>query len=97
MRTLNGAQAAAGREQHVCPLQLDIVERLIARYSNKGDLIFDPFGGIMTVPYCAILAGRRGYASELHTPYFHDGVRYLEMAERKMATPTLFGMFEAAA
>ncbi len=95
MRTLNGAQAAAGREQHVCPFQLDIVERLIARYSNKGDLIYDPFGGIMSVPYCAILAGRRGYASELHTPYFHDGVRYLEQAERKMAVPSLFAMLDS--
>lgn len=96
MRTLNGAQAAAGREQHVCPLQLDIVERLIERYSNKGDLIYDPFGGIMTVPYCAVLAGRRGYASELHTPYFHDGVRYLELAERKIATPTLFDAIDCS-
>jgi hypothetical protein len=51
------SMAAAGArrvEKHVCPLQFDIVDRLIERYSNKGDLVFDPFGGLMTVPYRAI-------------------------------------------
>jgi DNA modification methylase len=92
MLTLNGAQSAAGREQHVCPLQFDIVDRLIERYSNKGDLIYDPFGGLMTVPYRAIKLGRQGGASELHDLYFNDGVRYLEAAEREIAMPSLFDL-----
>jgi hypothetical protein len=92
MRTLNGAQSMAGREQHVCPLQVDIVERLIERFSNKGDVVFDPFGGIMTVPYCAIRMGRYGRGVELHEGYYRDGLGYCEMAERQIATPTLFDM-----
>jgi hypothetical protein len=43
-----------------CPLQFDIVDRLLDRYSNPGDLIFDPFGGLGTVTYRALLKGRRG-------------------------------------
>ena len=90
MRTLNGDQSAKGREMHVCPLQLDIVDRLIGRYSNPGELVFDPFGGLMTVPYRAILSGRKGAASELNTGYFRDGVQYLRAAERQVSIPDLF-------
>ena len=90
MLTLNGSQAAKGREQHVCPLQFDIVDRLIDRYSNTGELVFDPFGGLMTVPYRALHKGRRGRGVELNTAYFLDGVAYLEAAEREIAIPSLF-------
>ncbi|HNK33897.1 MAG TPA: DNA methyltransferase, partial [Plasticicumulans sp.] len=90
MRTLNGDQSAKGREMHVCPLQIDLVDRLIERYSNPGELVFDPFGGLMTVPYRAILSGRKGAASELNTGYFRDGVQYLRAAERQVSIPDLF-------
>jgi DNA modification methylase len=100
MRTLNGEQSQKNLEKHVCPLQFDIVDRLIERYSNRGDLVYDPFGGLMTVPYRAILKGRRGQASELSDTYFRDGLRYCQAAERKIAVPDLFGalneMAEAA-
>ncbi|HYM31850.1 MAG TPA: DNA methyltransferase, partial [Candidatus Cybelea sp.] len=92
MRTLNMMQQKKGAEMHLCPLQFDIVDRLIDRYSNEGDLIFDPFGGLMTVPYRAILKKRRGAATELSATYFLDGVKYLEMAEQKMSTPALFDL-----
>ena len=91
MRTLNTDQVQKGREAHVCPLQFDIVDRLINRYSNKGELVYDPFAGLMTVPYRAILLGRRGGGSELSEDYFRDGLRYLDMAERNILAPTLFG------
>ncbi|KAB0668965.1 DNA methylase N-4 [Oryzomonas sagensis] len=96
MRTLNTAQSMKGRQLHVCPLQLDIVERIITRYSNKGDVVMDPFGGIMTVPYMALKLGRRGYGIELNHDYFRDGVGYLKAAEEEMAMPTLFDFMEAA-
>jgi DNA modification methylase len=54
MLTLNGEQTQRGLENHICPLQFDIVDRLINRYTNKGELVFDPFGGLFTVPYRAI-------------------------------------------
>lgn len=95
MITLNGQQTQKGLQNHVCPLQLDIVERLINRYSNPGELVHDPFGGLMTVPYCAVRLGRRGSASELNTGYFFDGVQYLQAAEKDMAMPDLFALLDA--
>ncbi len=94
MRTLNGDQSQRGLNNHICPLQFDIVDRIIERYTNKGETVFDPFGGLMTVPYRAILLGRRGMAAELNADYFADGVRYLQMAEDEMAIPTLFDFEE---
>ena len=90
MLTLNGNQSQKGLQQHVCPLQTDIVDRLITRYSNPGDLVHDPFGGLMTVPYRAVLSGRKGSASELNTGYFFDGCQYLAAAEKQMDMPDLF-------
>lgn len=100
MLTLNGEQTKRGLENHICPLQFDIVDRLIERFSNPGELVFDPFGGLFTVPYRALKLHREGRAVELSTPYFLDGVRYLEAAEREMSMPSLFdtlGGEEAAA
>jgi len=99
MLTLNGSQTQKGLQNHVCPLQFDIVDRLIERYSNPGETVYDPFGGLMTVPYRAILKGRKGRASELNTGYFFDGVQYLRAAEREVSMPSLFdgmGLEEAA-
>lgn len=90
MRTLNTSQSRRRAQMHVCPLQLDIVERIITRYSNEGDLVLDPFGGLMTVPMMAIKMGRRGYGIELNPDYFRDGVGYLQAAEDEMEEPTLF-------
>ncbi len=90
MRTLNTSQSRRRAQMHVCPLQLDIVERIITRYSNEGDLVLDPFGGLMTVPMMAIKMGRRGYGIELNPDYFRDGVGYLQAAEDEIDEPTLF-------
>lgn len=92
MQTLNGDQARRSLEKHVCPLQFDIVDRLIARYSDAGELVFDPFGGLFTVPYRALELKRQGRAAELNPGYFLDGVKYLEAQERKVGMPTLFGL-----
>lgn len=94
MRTLNGAQSAAGREMHLCPLQFDIVDRLIAQFSMPGETVMDPFGGLMTVPYCAVKQGRKGLATELNASYFTDGVAYCRAAAEEMSTPTLFDLSE---
>lgn len=90
MVTLNTQQSQRRQALHVCPLQFDIVDRLIARYSNPGELIYDPFGGLMTVPVRALRAGRRGRAAELNPDYFRDGVRYLQIEERGLDALTLF-------
>ncbi|MGI6252113.1 MAG: DNA methyltransferase [Aminivibrio sp.] len=96
MLTLNGDQTRRGLQNHICPLQFDIVDRLIIRYSNEGDLVYDPFAGLMTVPYRAIMLRRRGGGSELSEEYFRDGVRYLRMAETDALAPTLFDLEDIA-
>jgi DNA modification methylase len=92
MRTLNSEQARKELEAHICPLPIDIVERIIRRYSNPGELVLDPFGGLMTVPYVAVKMGRRGYGIELNHISFVDGCRYLKEAEMEAAAPTLFDL-----
>ncbi len=92
MRTLNTTQSQRRAQMHVCPLQLDIVNRVINRYSNVGDTVLDPFGGLMTVPYCAVKSGRRGVGIELNTGYFRDGVGYLKGADLETGQPTLFDL-----
>ena len=95
MLTLNGEQTKRGLENHICPLQFDIVDRLIERFSNPGELVFDPFGGLFTVPYRALKAGRKGRAVELSSAYFFDGVKYLEAMERQVGMPGLFDTLDA--
>lgn len=90
----NTAQAAKGREQHLCPLPFDIVDRAILNWSNPGDLVFDPFGGLMTVPLRAVKHGRRGCASELNASYFADGVKLLREQDLGRATPSLFDLLD---
>ncbi|WP_221688080.1 DNA methyltransferase [Gordonibacter massiliensis (ex Traore et al. 2017)] len=94
MRTLNTEQSRKRQMMHVCPLQFDIVDRLIERYSNPGELVYDPFGGLMTVPLRAMALGRRGRATELNDQYFRDGVRYLKAEEQRRSMPTLFDYLE---
>ena len=90
MRTLNTNQRLKRRQMHLCPLQLDIVERLVDRYSNEGETILDPFGGLMTVPLVALQKHREGIGIELNPDYFRDGCGYLQVEEEKQETPTLF-------
>ena len=96
MRTLNTTQCRRRAQMHVCPLQLDIVERIINRYSNEGDVVYDPFGGLMTVPMMAVKMHRYGKGCELNPDYFRDGVGYLEAAESEVDMPTLFDLFPEA-
>jgi hypothetical protein len=97
MRTLNGVQAAKGREMHLCPLQFDIVDRAIVQYTMEGEEVYDPFGGLMTVPLRAVRLKRCGRAAELSASYFADGVWHLEQQDAEHATPSLFDALETAA
>lgn len=94
MRTLNGAQSAKGKIAHLCPMQFDIAERVIAQMSNPGDVVFDPFAGLGTVPMTAVQRGRFGLGTELSAPYFTDSCYYVEAAAKKLLTPTLFDITE---
>mgnify|MGYP007071590916 FL=1 len=92
MRTLNGEQARKNAEQHLCPLQFDIVDRLIECFSMPGELVYDPFAGLGTVPLCAMKLKRRGRGTELNPSYFRDAVAYLRAQEKRVEMPTLFDL-----
>jgi DNA modification methylase len=57
-------------EKHICPLQLDTIERLIHLYSNKGDTVLTPFMGIGSEVYQAVKMERKGIGFELKESYF---------------------------
>ena len=92
MRTMNTLQASQDRVQHLCPMQFDIADRLITRFSMKGEVVFDPFGGLGTVPHEAVKLGRRGLGTELSPQYFAEALRYLRALDQQRATPTLFDL-----
>jgi len=90
MRCLNANQMAGGKQKHICPLPLDIVERTIELYSNPDDLVLEPFSGLGTVPVVAIKRGRRAYGVELNSEYFANSTRYADEAESVFCAPRLF-------
>lgn len=92
MRTMNTLQAQQDRVMHLCPLQFDIVDRLIERFSLKGEVVLDPFAGLGTVPHQAAKVGRKGLGVELSPLYFGEAVRHLRALDAKRATPTLFDL-----
>lgn len=94
MLTLNGSQWSMGKEMHICPMQFDIADRVISQMSNPGDIVYDPFAGLMTVPLRAMLLGRYGIGHELSPQYFLDGAAHLKAAEHKISIPTLFDTLE---
>lgn len=70
-RTLNKLPARdANDEKHMCPLQLDVIERCIHLWTNPGDLVFSPFTGIGSEGYCAVKMGRRFVGTELKPQYW---------------------------
>lgn len=95
--TLNAKQVNKKKEKHICPLQLDIIERLINRFSNKGDVIFDPFGGLFSTAYQALKMGRKAVSIELNTDYYKDGLFYIHCINNEISAPKLFDVLEMEA
>lgn len=90
---LNGKfKGAAQDEKHICPLQLDFIERCIVRWSNPGDTVLDYFMGIGSVGVEAVKLGRHAVGVELKPEYYQWACRYLQEAEILAKQPTLFEM-----
>lgn len=94
LKTLNAKQVSNKKEKHICPLQLDIIERLIKRFTNPGDLVDDPFGGLFSTAYESLRLGRKAISAELNSEYFADGVDYVNAINYKINMPTLFDFIE---
>lgn len=67
-------------ERHICPLQLEVVQRCVELWTNPNDIVYDPFGGIGSVPYVALTLGRRAIASELKESYYQQMVSNVDIA-----------------
>ena len=67
-------------ERHICPLQLDVIERALHLWTNPGDLVFSPFTGIGSEGFCSLQMGRRFVGAELKKSYFNQACDNLELA-----------------
>jgi DNA modification methylase len=77
-------------ERHICPLQLDFIERCVRLWSNPGETVFSPFAGIGSEPYTAVKLGRRGLGIELKPSYWRTAVDNLSALEMELSHATLF-------
>lgn len=102
IRETDVLNAALGKEtaeeKHVCPLQLGLIERVVELWSNPGELVFTPFGGIGSELVTAIKLGRRAYGVELKRSYFDTAARICAATEaKKRSTQSLFTAHGSAA
>ena len=77
-------------ERHICPLQLDFIERCIRLWSNPGEVVLSPFAGIGSEIYTARKLGRYGLGCELKPSYWRTAVANLEALDLEMSHATLF-------
>lgn len=78
-RTLNARAARdADDEKHLCPLQLDVIERACVLWSNPGEVVLTPFMGVGSECYGAVLNGRKAIGIELKPSYYRQAVRNME-------------------
>ena len=90
-RTLNKLPARdENDEKHMCPLQLDVIERCIHLWTQQGDLVFSPFTGIGSEGYCAVKMGRKFIGSELKESYWELACLNVKDAETEQG-----GLFSA--
>ena len=83
-RTLNKMPARDENDlKHMCPLQLDVIERCIHLWTNKGDVVFSPFTGIGSEGYCAVKMGRKFIGTELKPQYWELAHQNIEDARRE--------------
>lgn len=95
--TLNARVAReSADERHICPLQLDFIERVVRLWSNTGETVFTPFAGIGSEVYTAVKLGRRGIGIELKPSYWRTAVSNLQALEIDMEMPSLFDELQEA-
>jgi DNA modification methylase len=93
--TLNARVARdSADERHICPLQLDFIERCIRLWSNKGDTVLSPFAGIGSEVYQAVKLGRYGLGCELKESYWRTAVRNVSELESQITAPSLLDLSE---
>lgn len=97
-KTLQYAAARDGNdERHICPLQLEVIERAVTLWTNEGDVVLSPFAGIGSEGHVSLKMGRRFVGVELKESYYAQAVRNLQAAEREAQSGTLFSTATEAA
>lgn len=92
---LNVYQAREDKdEKHICPLQLDVIERAIDLWTNPGDIVFSPFMGIGSEIYTAVKMGRKGIGVELKESYFENSYKNIMTAVQENNQVTIFDVLE---
>ncbi|MEL6896453.1 MAG: DNA methyltransferase [Planctomycetota bacterium] len=77
-------------ERHICPLQLGLIKRAVEIWSQEGDVVFSPFGGIGSEGVGALRCGRKFVGVELKESYYRHACKFLASEEREQAVPVLF-------
>ncbi len=77
-------------ERHICPLQLDFIERCVRLWSNRGELVLSPFAGIGSEGHVALRHGRRFTGCELKPSYWRTAIANLQAAAAERDAPLLF-------
>ena len=94
VRQTNTLNARAAREsddeKHLCPLQLDVIERACVLWSNPGEVVFTPFMGVGSECYGAVINGRKAIGVELKESYYRQAVKNLEQAGKEAQAVELF-------
>jgi DNA modification methylase len=67
-------------EKHVHPLQLDVIDRCVELFSNRGETVFTPFMGVGSEVYSPVMLGRRGMGAELKLTYYRQACKNVEAA-----------------
>ena len=88
--TLNRMFSDEESERHICPLQLDVIERCVKMYSKEGDTVFSPFMGIGSEVYQAVKMGRKGIGIELKREYFLQAKKNMQTLDDADKQITLF-------
>lgn len=89
--TLNAKAARDEKdERHICPLQLDTIARCYELWTNDGDTVLSPFGGIGSEGYQAVKMGRKSISIELKSSYYEQNVRNHMAADREQTQLSLF-------
>ena len=81
-------------ERHVCPLQMDVIDRCLALWSNPEDVVLTPFMGVGSEVYGAVMNGRIGIGIELKETYYRQALRNVKAAVRKLAEGDLVAATE---
>lgn len=92
-KTLNAAKGRDEKdEKHICPLQLDTIERAITLWTNEGDTVLTPFLGIGSEVYQAVKMKRKGIGFELKDSYFMEACKNVKAAEQEASQVSLFDL-----